>query len=519
MTRCSSPEGLLRLPVTAAAVALACLHHGAAFAQTEASVPVRGTGIVPTLVVSETYLRGNGVIGVVEGGEFATRVSPGFTWSSSGGRLRGSVSYALDATQYSKRYDTSLIDNRLNANLKAEAVDGFAFVDVQANVGQQAISASGQQFAFDTFSGIENRTQVTNLLVSPYIAGRAGELFDYQLRLSAGLTDAEDFNQADSNTRSVLLSLASPGGTGPLGWALTAQRQDLSFRDGRDTENTRINGRLIWQPDTDLQFFASAGQESTNVGSIIRRTYDNYGGGGIWTPSSRTRVAIEAERRYFGNSWGASFQYRTPRTIWRYSDSRGSTDGGDPSGFDRPITLFELFFQQFASSTPDPVQREIAVRDFLRVLGRDPNELLDIGALTNVVSLQRRQELSAAWSGQRTTITLQFSSIQLSALDNAGNPADAPGASDSGARQRAVSASVSYRLTPLTSVTASATYQTSPPTDRQRTDNRLEGVSFGLSSRINRTMDLDLSARHSDFSSDTSPYRETAVSASLNFRF
>jgi uncharacterized protein (PEP-CTERM system associated) len=516
MTRPHPTGDALRLRPLALAVIGALMGLNPAWAQDQPAV--RGSGFVPTLVVSETFLNSTGVNGGVDGGEFATRISPGFSWSSRSGRVQGSVNYALDATYYSERPDAQLVDNRLAASVRAEAIERFAFIDVQASIGQSAISATGQQFAFNTYTDRGNRTEVANLQVSPYIVGRIGGFADYQVRLGASVTDAQDFDAADSNTRSALLSLSSPRGGGPLGWGLSAQRQDLNFRDGRDSQNTRVNGRLIWQPDVDLQLFVSGGRESTDVGSLIRRSYDNYGAGGTWTPSPRTRIALEGERRYFGTSYGASFEYRTPRTIWRYSDTRGATDSGDPNGLDRPITLFDLFFLQFASSTPDPVQRELAVRDFLRLIGRDPDELLDIGALADAVSLQRRQELSVAWNGLRTTITLQFFATQLRALDNARDPAATPTPSRLATRERGLSTGVSYRLTPTISLNASATHQTSPGLG-SGARNRLYGVSFGLTSRIARTMNLEVSARHSDFTSDTSPYRETALAATLNFRF
>lgn len=516
MSRFSPTHACFRLSLLAAACC--AMGWGAAPALAQQGQAARGSGFVPTLTVSESYLRGNGVISGVNGGEFVTRISPGLGWSSRSGRVRGSVNYALDASFYSKRADSSLIDNRLAGSVLAELVENFAFVDVQANIGQAAVSATGQQFAFDSFNGNENRTEVVSLQVSPYIVGRLGGFAEYQLRLGASMTDARDFDSADSNTRSAVLSLTSARGGGPLGWGLTAQHQDLSFRDGRDTQTSRVNARLIWQPDVDLQFFVSGGQETTNVGNIIRRTYDNYGAGGTWTPSPRTRVAVEGERRYFGNSYSAVLEHRTPRTVWRYVDSRGATEGGDPNAFNQPITLFDLFFEQFTSSFPDPIQRELAVRDFLRLIGRDPNELLNIGALVDVVSVQRRQELSAAWNGLRTAVSLQFFATRLRALETTSGTLNDPTTTGLSSSERGLTASVSYRLTPQSSVTASVTHQTSPGAGEQ-SRNRLSALSLGWRSQLSRTMNLDLSTRHSDFSSDTIPYRETAVSASINFRF
>lgn len=488
---------------------------GAALAQ-EAPAAGRSSGLSPSLSASVGYQRGSGLVGGVDDGEFVTRVSPGLNWSSRAGRVRGSVDYALDAVQYSGRADSSEISHRLSSTLNATLVEERAFVEVAATAGQVAISANGQQYAFDPLTGDANRTQVFNLRVTPVLQGRLGNLADWQVRFGASVTDARAVDTADSNNRFALAQLTSPASASAFGWALQAQRSEVRFRDGRDTTSERVGGQLNWRPDVDWLLFITAGQERTDVGRLLRRTYDNAGGGMVWSPSPRTRVALQGERRYFGNSWGASVEYRTPRTIWRFSDTRSATEGGDPNGFSQPITLFDLFFLQFASSFPDPVQREQAVRDFLRLIGRDPNELLNIGALADAVSLQRRQELSAAWAGVRTTVTLQFFATSLRALDNPSDPANPPASRDD--RQRGVTLSSSYRLTPLATLNASATYQTSPGLTLGAR-NELTGISFGYTSRISRFTSLTLSARHAEFTSDSLPYDDTALNASVYMRF
>lgn len=509
------PQQPIRRPVPAAlALALAAwvaptLSH----AQDNAA---RGGGLTPTLGASLTYQRGQGLGGGAGDGEFVARLSPGLNWSSRSGRVQGSADYALDAVQYSKRDDSSALDHRLNALMRAELIEDRAFVELQGTAGQVAISPTGQLFAFDPLLGDANRTQVVNLRVTPTLLGRLGNVAEWQLRVGASITDARGASNADSNNRFALLQLGSPRGAGKLGWVLQAQRQDVSFRNGRDTSTERLNAQLNWRPDIDWFFFVTGGTERTDVGRLISRSYDNYGAGLAWTPSPRTRVSLQGEDRYFGSSWGATLEYRTARTIWRYTDTRDATDGGDPNGFSQPITLFELFFLQFASAYPDPVQRDLAVREFLRLIGRDPNELLNIGALAEAVSLQRRQELSAAWNGRRTTVTVQLFATTLRALDNPSDPGSAPLADSP--RQLGVNTNVSYRLTPTESLTASLTHQTSPG-GGSNASNRLNGISLGYNTRFGRDTSASLALRHSEYSSDTVPYKDTSLSASVNMRF
>jgi uncharacterized protein (PEP-CTERM system associated) len=471
---------------------------------------------VPSVSVSETYLRGTGAVDSGGKGEFVTRVSPGLSWTSRSGRIQGSVNYVMDVSVYSRRGNEVDITNTLAANVKATLLEQRAYIDVQANVSQTAISAFGQQSGNDTFQNNPNRTEYATLQVSPYLVGSLGGRADYSLRLIGAANSARNYSASNTTSWSALGSLRSPSSGARFGWGLSAQKSESEFQSGRSISNERVTAELNARPLSDLLIFATAGRERTNALDFNGRSYDSWGGGLRWTPSVRTNVALEGEKRYFGQSHRLLLEHRTPQTVWRYLDSQDSTNNAGLTAITPVFTLFQLYFAQFASTVPDPIAREIAVRDFLRLIGRNPNEVVGGGTLISALSLQRRQELSGAWIGRRLTLNVQAFALDVRPLDPAA--AAQPILDQSRVRQTGLTASVSYRLTPQTSVTATGSRQLTPSSGL-RAGNSLNTITFGVATEFSRRVSLGVNARYADFSSATDPYREALATATLNFRF
>jgi uncharacterized protein (PEP-CTERM system associated) len=501
----------------ACAAWLLCSGIGAAQAQDAPVAPKNF--FVPTVSLSETYLRGSGSVDGGGKGEFITRVSPGLSWSSRSGRFQGSANYLLDISQYSRRNGASTLSNTLAATVRGELIEQRAFVDAQASVGQTSISPFGQQSGNDTLQANSNRTEVASVLVSPYLNGSLGGLADYQLRLTGAATRSRSSLVGGSQTRGASALLRSPSSFAVFGWTASAQHLQSIYRNGRTTTNDRLNLELSARPLPDLAVLVNGGSERSDLLDVNGKTYANWGAGLRWTPSPRTNVALQADHRYFGDAHSAIFEYRTPRTVWRYSDTRNTTQGADPNAFNRPFTLFQLYFDQFASIVPDPVQREQAVRDFLRLLGRDPNEVIAGGSLASSVALLRRQDLSVAWSGLRTTLNLQAFATDSRPLDGLAAASTPTTTSPFGrVRQTGVTGSVSYRLTPTAALTAAVSRQSTAGNELQA-GNRLTSASLSGSDQLSRYLSLSLSLRYALFTGPVNPYREGAATASLNFRF
>ena len=508
-----------RVPVTAvlgsslgAVLALACLP---AFGQSSASPPQ--LFVSTSLTASGTYSDIQRDFGF-SGGEFITVLTPAVRISGRLGSVQGSFDYSLSAIRYSKDSQASGVfsnaQNGLNTAFTFTAIDNFAFVDVAATIDQQSVSPFGQQTVDNTTQANPNRTEVSTVRVTPYLRGGIDGVMNVEARLAAARTDVRRSDLSDSTSLTGSVTLSSPSSGSVFGWSVSGVKQRVDFQTGRTTQSDRLLATLTARPIYDLQLFVSGGRESTDVVSTSgSRSSNTWGWGARWTPTDRTNISYGQEQRFFGRSHTVAFEHRMPRSVWRYADTRDATGGGDPNGVGRPLTLYDLYFAQFASVQPDPVQREQLVLAFLRGIGANPSDAVNGGLLTNAVTLQRRQDLSLALLGQRNFVNLQAFSTDSRTLDAA-----ASGPTSEPVVLRGYTGTWSYRLSPTASLNLLGSQQKTLSTATRR-GNDLKAVSLNLISQATRTASTSLSARYAIFNSDTNAYRETSIAASVRFQF
>ena len=475
------------------------------------SVCAQGSSFRPTFDASTSYSDTRGQFAAEADRQFITQISPGFTWASRQGRVQGTVNYALNAKFYSKQDEADDRQNALAASLKAEAIENWLFVDGKASIAQEAISPFGQPVT-GGLAVNDNAAEVRTFLLSPYVRGRAFGAAIYEARWTSAWTRGSRSIGSNSDTDTTLLSLSSESAA-KIGWGLQATRQKVDFGSGAASANDRVNGQLSWAVNPELRLGLTGGRESTNVVGGTRRSYDNWGWTLRWVPSPRTDLSVLSERRYFGNSHNLSFSHRMRRSSWVYHDTRGTTSGSDALGAGQPVSLYSLYFELFAAQEPDPTLRDQLVRNFLRSIGQDPAALVAGGFLNSAVTLQRRQDLALAILGVRTSISLQAFRGNTRQLQATGGALDvAP------IQQTGFVASVSYRLTPSSSVSFSGSRQRTTSSGIEP-DSDTQSASLSWSSVLGPLVSTSLSLRHTEFDSLSNPYRESAATASLNVRF
>ncbi len=444
--------------------------------------------------------------------ELVTSVGPGIQLSKQSGRVRGTLDYQLQGTLYSRRSEFNRFDNNLAASLRAEAVPGWMYVDGRATVNKQSVSPLGQQTAADSLAFNNNQQEVLNFQLSPFVRGELLDWADYEVRLKGAATEVRGATLGDSHLLGSSISLASPRRGSLLGWGLQATQDRLTFKGGRTTDNFRAIASLSLTPDPDLTLDLRAGQESTNVGSVQRRSFSNWGGGLRWTPTPRTLVSFSGDRRYFGDGFQVAVEHRLRRSTFRYTSARDASSSGDAAGVGQPLTLFQLYMRQYQSVEPNLEQRALRVLELLRLSNQNPNTVVGGGFATSAVTLQRRDDLAYTYIMPRSTFTLRASTGTTEILDNI--------TAQRGigyVKQRGLEAAASHRLTPTTNGTAVLTFQRN--SGRGQADSDLKALSVNVSTVVNRQLTATAGARHGVYSGASISNSDTALTGALSLRF
>ena len=439
------------------------------------------------------------------------QMRPGVSWASRTGRLRGTVNYAADL-----RHDTassgSDINHFLDAAVTAEAIENWFYVDARASVARRPASAFG---VLGSPSGSTrdrgNEDDVATLTVRPFIRGILGGAVSYNVGAYSTTTRSRNSTLGDVDENGGDFAISSVGG-GLLGWGLNGSRQRAEFLSGRATVNDRVVGNVSLRPDVDWLFVVRGGRETTDIVSLDKRSYNNWGAGLRWTPSPRTLLSADVDERFFGRSWALVLEHRLALSTLRLNSTRAASTSA--TGFDGgAITVYQLFFAQFASLQPDPVLRDLLVRDFLRRAGIDPDERVRGGSLNNAVSLQRRTDLSWTYAGTRLTLAVQVFSGDSTTLDTL-----APRLGDDRVSQRGVLASAGWRLSPTAIANLSLTHEQTAD-NGVRPGNDLNSIGLTVSDQIGPRTTASATARLSRQSGGADSYRETAIGAAISHRF
>lgn len=467
-------------------------------------------------LITDSYLPTDRPASDARRAEAVTTLTSGIRYVRRSGQFQGSLDYGLSGVIYARDGAASNIQHRLAAAGRGEIVPRHLDVNLEASISRQAISALGSPVV-DGGATTRNQSEVQTLSLQPVLRGVFGGVVATQLSANASITRVPD-TASTSRSRGASLVLSPAAAGRLLAWNLSASRQVSDYDGGRSTTYDQAVAALTARPDADLRVTVRAGVEGSDLGSAERQTDETFGASLEWTPSARTRVLVEGDKRQFGDAHNIAVEHRLHRSVLRYAQSRSLSDGRAAGVNGGTVTAYDLYFELFASQEPDPVARDLLVREFLQRNGIDPRAPLGGGGgfLTNAASIQSRQELSLALNGIR-------GSIVVSGFRSRTERADAlSGATDDLAsgpvRQRGISVSVSHRLTPTSSLSASAS------THRSRSEGTgqatgVDNVSMSWSTQFGKAGYLSITVRHAEYDEVGNAYSENALSAALSRRF
>ena len=300
-----------------------------------------------------------------------------------------------------------------------------------------------------------------------------------------------------------------------MGWSVDASQQTSDFSLGQNIETRTLRGSLNYAVTPQLLVSGVGGTESTNQISPTRKSYSVTGFGAVWRPSERTRFSVNHENRYFGEAHNIELEHRTARTVWRYVDTRGVSNGQDSQPASMG-SLFDLLNGFYAQLEPDPIRRTQLVLAEIARLGLPANEQVFNNFLRSSNTVQRVQQLSLALLGQRSIATVAISQSDNRPLDGALNLGD-DFDTNTRIRQRGWSLQLAHRLTPNSSIQASLGEQRSVGT-APGLESRVRSASLGLSTLLARRTSGSLQVRRA-ISDGAIPYSESAVIGTITHRF
>lgn len=468
--------------------------------------------VTPSLTVSETATTNRALRSDDPQGDLVSLISPGLSVVSRRGAVQGSLSYSLNGVVHARESSLNNVYHTLAATAQATGYEGRLGLAATANANRQIVSAYGTQGVDPSLSN-ENQAQVFSYGLRPYFIGRLPGDITYRAQLAYNATHTDASSLGD--TRSLTTSVGLNGRRGPLSWTVDGSRQIAENADRPRSHNGSLGVGLSYQPDIDWNFGLRVGSDVDDLRTGRSERTTTWGLGVAWSPTPRTKVKVELDERFYGRSHLLSLSHRMARLVLSASDSRSLQTGGVVGR--STVSNYDLFFQQLASTEPDPARRDALVRGLLTSQGLDPNaQVVAGGFLSGGPTVTRARNLTSAYQGIRSTVTVSYvtTSTESIGVDSAGDDLGAAGR----VRQKGFTVSWSHRLTPESSLLVIASSQRTP-SESQQSGNDLRTISATWTSRLGQHTSVSLGVRHVTFDGEPNPYQESALLGSLRMQF
>lgn len=352
-------------------------------------------------------------------------IVPSVNYSRKDGRVEITADYSLDHVFHSNDRAGSRNVNTLNSVAKLEPVDNIFYVDANAQISQQSISALSAQTASNA-ALTSNRTNVTTFSLSPYFKGVFGQGNQFEFRYRYGDTFS-DSNVNDTGSISRALSGVIRGGSLQSRWSLSMQRSETlatgnavnRTKDGsRLSMDEYIQGNLTWMLDNQVSLGTNLGYQHTKNYST-GLPYDLiYGLDVNWKPTTQTVLSMSANHRATGPAYNYSVSHKTGWTAWNLTWDRSVTTNQTLLLASNPV--YDLFSDLVNRLYSDPAQQKA----MLKLLGVPQGYVADIGLMSNQMIMQNSFKGSVAMVGVRNTVTLNVGRSSNNSITSFGGQDD-----------------------------------------------------------------------------------------------
>lgn len=469
-----------------------------------------------------------------ERSQFISELTPGFRLQNLGPRLDLRVNYnkhfykyADDSLRGPGGQEANSGQQSLQADLKAKLISEMLFLDSNASITEQGVSAFGPVVG----GGVGNpfapgiSSEIKTWRVSPYLLHRFGTQANAELRYARDKVTSDRSDFGTSTSDQVTLNLASGAAYRSIGWNLYYARQNLedSIAQGSSSQNMLATLNYLYSPQ--LTLTVTGGYDKYDYQSLGGTTKGaNWSVGGSWRPSGRTSVQLNVGKRYFGDSYFLAANHRTRTSVWslNYSDAVTTTR----SQFQLPsaVNTFALIDQLFQAQIPDAVARRRAVEAYILAAGLPPSLANSINYLSNRYMLQKQLQATAAFNSARGTLVLALVSARrsgLSLLDvDAGLLGSSTNTLNDNTRQTGATVTANWRLSPFTAVNLTGNVNRSKSLSQDRLDNN-RSVRLNLTRQFARQVSGNVEVRRVKGATAVAgrDYTENAISASVSKQF
>lgn len=391
------------------------------------------------------------VAGAPERADIYTSLRPALRVTGRGPNFSIDLNSSVDLVSYARNTQPDRVLPALDAGLKSVVAERLLYFDADANVRQVEADAFGART--DSSSAANLRT-LSSYRLSPYLLHEFSPKVSLLARHDESRTKESGENAADLSSHYSVVRLT--GKPVPLGYSLEISNLSNDTR-GTSTSDLRVvtaKGGLNIAVFDEVVLGAVAGVERTRL--LLADQDDRlYGLNLRWTPTPRTELSANVERRFFGHGGELLLRHRTPFTAFTLRFNREPVTATSSLGVIGGGADVGSFLDAILSrNTPDPTQRAAIVQNLLSSRGLQTSFPNAVDVLSSYPQLQTGITASWVYLGARTTTTVAAYQQTLRQLTREGGVVLLPASVIADSRQVGASLEMNYRLAPQTAIDA-----------------------------------------------------------------
>ncbi|WP_341676078.1 TIGR03016 family PEP-CTERM system-associated outer membrane protein [Niveibacterium sp. SC-1] len=440
--------------------------------------------------------------------------------------LSGRTANSAGAFRFNLRNETYLRDSSLNhtdiyggGQGSYNLYEHKVLVDGYVNLSRERLSIFAPDPSQGAYSA-EGQTNIGVYSISPYARWNTKNELAGELRYTATYTDSSNGGSLDNQLRQdVSFSLGNAATPRPFGWSLLGSNSLTDYETAQSTRFSSVRLTGVYAVSPLLRLRGVAGYESNNLVTAFANEQAIYGGGLEWTPSPRTRLFGQVEKRFFGTGYDVQFNWRGPRSGISARFSRDVSSTSSTLSNSDLLNLYLSYLLALQNEIPDPVERARRVSELWAARGLPTT----IGQGTSYVSqnyyLEQRAQIGATLNGTRNTlgVTLGYNDRQQIIDDALLSPSDSNAFDRT--RETTLGAYFTHALTPIAQLSLAASLARSRAEGSAVEDSsRRRTVGVTATTRLGVHTTGSLTYTYSS-SSGATEYEENSIGATLGMRF
>ncbi len=307
--------------------------------------------ITPSVTLEQSYTDNALLTHDNQENESITLLRPSISIYREGAKAKVDINYAPEYRHFWEDTEDDELIHFLRGDGSVELMQEHLYLDGWASADLTNITSTGRT-GIGGLTGRGDSTEIYTAGLSPYYKARFGNVSLFEARYTLDTVNYAEGGLDDSvGQRAELVFGSGPAFSNQV-WELSGMYSVVDYDTlNEDNEVSQVRAEYVQQLTRQWALAFAAGYENYNL--ALNEDLDDslWSVGIIYTPNSRTRLALGGGERAFGDDYYLDFSHRSQRTVWTANYYRDATSA-------RNELLHPSLFQRqdaFGNLVRDPV--------------------------------------------------------------------------------------------------------------------------------------------------------------------